>query len=70
MVLGCGCKGVGGTTKAAEQQDAMYGVGQRAHNPTTKENTFRCTVCGTERTGPSKKEKGAEVDPKEKKKKK
>lgn len=36
--LPCSCK--------SEQQDAMYGRGNRLHNR-TKKDTHRCTVCGS-----------------------
>jgi hypothetical protein len=31
-------------------QDAKYGRGKRVHNPTRKDDKFRCTVCGSEAT--------------------
>jgi hypothetical protein len=42
-VKSCNCK--------HEYQDAVYGKGQRVHNPSTKGH--RCSVCGTEKTKPS-----------------
>lgn len=45
----CSCSG----TKAAQQQDVLYGQGKRAHNPTMTRTgdgvKYRCTVCGTVR---------------------
>ncbi len=33
-------------------QDRTYGKGLRVHNKmNSKENMYRCTVCGTERSG-------------------
>ena len=29
-------------------QDGKYGVGRRLHNPTTREGTWRCTVCSSD----------------------
>ena len=49
IVMKCSCDGFLGNKAAARYQDAQNGAGLRVHNKTTKENTFRCTVCGTER---------------------
>lgn len=54
-ILRCGCKEFKGVKVAAQQQDAMYGEGMRVHNETAKEDTYRCTVCGTERSHAMKK---------------
>jgi len=43
-------------------QDSLYGAGRRLHNP-CKDGKARCTVCGTIKNAPVKKE-----DSKEKKK--
>ncbi len=70
MILKCSCQGFGGSKDGALSQDAMYGEGQRAHNPTAKENQYRCTVCGNEKGGPSKKSKKEEAEASKEDKKK
>lgn len=59
MILHCGCQ----MGRGAIYQDDLYGVGRRVHNKTTKENSYRCTLCGAERGTPgqqlSKKEQKA-----------
>jgi hypothetical protein len=75
VILACTCIGNEGVLHAAQFQDMTYGIGQRAHNPTTKEDMYRCTVCGSEHKKPgktlSKKElKAAKEAEKEEKRKK
>ena len=41
-ILNCTCKNAG--------QDALHGAGRRVMNETAKENTFRCTSCGYEKS--------------------
>jgi hypothetical protein len=48
MIIACGCEGNCGVSYAATFQDQAYGYGMRAHNPTTKDGVWRCTVCGRE----------------------
>ncbi len=54
MVLECGCDGFLGNRAAALYQDTAYGRGMRAHNPTAKEDVFRCTICEKERGKPQR----------------
>jgi hypothetical protein len=53
-ILDCNCKGYLSSVVGANYQDETYGEGKRAHNPTAKEETVRCTVCGNERKKPGK----------------
>ena len=39
----------------SEYQDKLYGHSMRVHNPTAKENGWRCTVCDDTKAGPSAK---------------
>ncbi len=41
MILKCDCN--------HSFQNEKYGYGMRVHNPTVKENTYRCTICKQER---------------------
>lgn len=50
MILQCGCKDYMGVKFAAQFQDGKYGVGKRAFNRTSKDKTYRCTVCGKEKS--------------------
>lgn len=54
MILPCQCSGHNSVKQAATYQDATYGVGQRVHTPTMKEDIFRCTVCLAEHKKPGK----------------
>jgi hypothetical protein len=68
MVLYCGCSG---SSSSVAFQDARYGVGHRVHNPTTKEKTWRCSICSKERfesQGPPPDSKGKESGKKSKEK--
>ena len=47
-IMKCGCRGWKDKTEAAKFQDKQYGEGMRVHNAVSKENTFRCTICGDE----------------------
>lgn len=40
-IMYCGCK--------HEQQDVVYGKQMRLHNPDSKGDWYRCTVCGQEK---------------------
>jgi len=40
-IMRCDCKNEG--------QDALNGKGMRVHNKTSKERTYRCTVCKSEK---------------------
>lgn len=57
MILFCGCQGQG-NKQGVIFQDAMYGTGNRVHNPLAKadktDGKFRCTICSTERGKPGK----------------
>jgi hypothetical protein len=35
----------------SEYQDKLYGHSMRVHNPTAKENGWRCTVCDDTKAG-------------------
>lgn len=50
MILQCGCKDYMGVKFAAQFQDGKYGMGKRAFNRTSKDKTYRCTVCGKEKS--------------------
>ena len=50
MILQCGCKDWMGNKTAAKYQDEKYGVGKRVFNPIAKDKTYRCTVCGKEKS--------------------
>jgi len=41
MILKCDCKN--------KQQDKMYGNQMRVMNKTSKDSTYRCTVCAKEK---------------------
>jgi hypothetical protein len=63
MLMHCGCDRRDGKPSAgAAFQDGVYGVGVRMHNPTAKDDTYRCTVCGHEQTKGNKKEKEPEKE--------
>jgi predicted SprT family Zn-dependent metalloprotease len=48
MILKCGCRHL--------DQDSMYGYEKRHHNKMVKDNMYRCSVCGKERSSFDNKE--------------
>lgn len=48
MILKCSCDSYLGNKAGSQYQEITYGPGMRVHVPTTKENTWRCTICQKE----------------------
>ena len=44
---------------ASEYHDKLYGHSMRVHNPTAKENGWRCTVCDDTKAGAPEKVRSA-----------
>jgi len=49
-IIKCGCDGYLGKRQGSEFQESAYKGGLRVHNSTSKEHTYRCSVCGIERS--------------------